>query len=381
MSKKKLAIIGASYLQEPLIEKAKCMGLETHVFAWKCGDIGEKTADFFYPISIIEKDEILQQCKNIGVDGICSIASDLASVTVNYVGNAMGLTCNSLESTHIATNKHAMRTKFMENMDPSPRSWLMSDFVRLKDSLNISYPLIVKPTDRSGSRGITKINDESQLEEAIGSALSQSFEKEALVEEFANGQEYSVECISYEGNHQLLAITKKYTTGAPHFIETGHVEPAPISRKSADNIKRIVFHALNSLQIKYGASHSEVKIDQQGNIKIIEIGGRMGGDFIGSDLVQLSTGYDFVKAVIEVALGNKPETYDGRQMGAAATRFILSQSDLDAFNTLKREHQDYITYENIGKITNTEVSDSSTRLGSYIFRALSITDLERYLPK
>ena len=82
---KKLAIIGASYLQEPLIQKAKSMGLETHVFAWAAGDVGEKSADHFYPISIVEKEQILKTCQEIDVDGICSIASDLAMLTVNYV--------------------------------------------------------------------------------------------------------------------------------------------------------------------------------------------------------------------------------------------------------------------------------------------------------
>ena len=78
---KKLAVIGASYLQLPLIRRAKQMGIETHVFAWECGDVGETEADYFYPISIIEKDEILETCIKIGVDGICSIASDLAVLT------------------------------------------------------------------------------------------------------------------------------------------------------------------------------------------------------------------------------------------------------------------------------------------------------------
>ena len=82
---KKLAIIGASYLQEPLIEKARSLGYQTHVFAWKTGDIGERTADFFYPLSIVEKEKILERCREIGIDGICTIASDLAVVTVNYV--------------------------------------------------------------------------------------------------------------------------------------------------------------------------------------------------------------------------------------------------------------------------------------------------------
>ena len=91
------------------------MGLETHVFAWKSGDIGEKTADYFYPISIVEKKKILDKCLEIGIDGICSIASDLASITVNYVAMEMGLVGNSLVCTEKSTNKHKMREAFEKN--------------------------------------------------------------------------------------------------------------------------------------------------------------------------------------------------------------------------------------------------------------------------
>ena len=95
---KKLAVIGASYLQEPLIQKAKSMGLETHVFAWAANDVGEKSADHFYPISIVEKDAILEKCREIGIDGGFSIASDLAAITVNHVARALGLPGNSPEA-------------------------------------------------------------------------------------------------------------------------------------------------------------------------------------------------------------------------------------------------------------------------------------------
>lgn len=109
---KKLAIIGASYLQEPLIQKAKSMGIETHVFAWAANDVGEKSADYFYPISIIEKEQITQKCREIGIDGICTIASDLAVITVNYVANQLHLNANSMECTRLSTNKHLMREAF-----------------------------------------------------------------------------------------------------------------------------------------------------------------------------------------------------------------------------------------------------------------------------
>ncbi|MBR5774211.1 MAG: carbamoyl-phosphate synthase large subunit, partial [Clostridia bacterium] len=106
---KKLVIIGANDFQNQLILKAKSLGYETHVIAWRDGAVGEKSADFFYPISIVEKDAILEECRRIKPDGVCSIASDLAAITVNYVAENLGLPCNATAYTAEQTNKYAMR--------------------------------------------------------------------------------------------------------------------------------------------------------------------------------------------------------------------------------------------------------------------------------
>jgi len=375
---KKLAIIGASYLQEPLIQKAKDMGIETHVFAWAANDVGEKIADYFYPISIIEKDEILDKCREIQIDGICSIASDLAVITVNYVADRMGLIGNSPECVAVSTNKHNMRLCFERNGDPSPRSAQVSEVEDL-ENISLEYPIIVKPVDRSGSRGITRLENGIGLCEAIESAKMQGFEKVALVEEFAIGQEYSVEFISWEGHHTFLALTHKFTTGNPHFIETGHLEPAPIDDVTIEKVKQVTIHALDSLGIRYGASHTELKISENGDIKIIEIGGRMGGDFIGSSLVELSTGIDFVRAVINVALGEKPELTKTKS-GVAGVRFIFSQKDIEVLENIKTSHPEYIIKSDVKEITNNEVTDSSSRFGYYILSADTQEQIDKYLP-
>lgn len=333
MKNKKLAIIGASYLQEPLIQKAKSMGIETHVFAWKTNDVGEKSADYFYPISIIEKEQILEKCKEIEIDGICSIASDLASITVNYVANEMCLIGNSIESSLFSTNKVLMRDAFIKNNDPSPK-YQHVDLNTNLDNLDFSYPIIVKPTDRSGSRSIYKLDSSDKLKDSIVDAINSSFEKKAIIEEYAEGKEYSVEYISYKGKHYFIALTEKFTTGAPHFIETGHKQPAIVCEDILEKIKRVVNHALTSLKIEYGASHSEVKVDNNGIVKIIEIGGRMGGDMIGSDLVYLSTGYDFVKAVIDISLGNEPEYPTGKSIACATIKYELDNNTTDSSNRI-----------------------------------------------
>lgn len=375
---KKIAIIGASYLQEPLIQKAKQKGLETHVFAWAADDVGEKSADYFYPISIVEKDEILKKCQEIGIDGICSIASDLAAITVNYVAEKMGLIGNPMSCVEVSTNKHKMRQCFEKNGDPSPKS-IQVNSIKDLEGIDLKYPIIVKPVDRSGSRGITKLENSEGLPEAIERAISQGFEKCALVEEFAEGQEYSVEYISWDGNHKFLALTKKYTTGAPDFIETGHLEPAPVDDDTLKRVQSVVSHALNSLGIRYGASHSELKISDNGEIRLIEIGGRMGGDQIGADLVELSTGYDFVSAVLDIALGIEPQ-YLKTKKSCAGIRFVFTQRDIDVLESMRKEHPEIIVEEDVHQITNEKVTDSGSRFGYYIFTSNDIELLRRYLP-
>ena len=300
---KKLAIIGGSYLQLPLVKKAKEMRIETYCFAWRDGSVCADVADYFYPISIIEKEKILNKCQEIGIDGITTIASDTAVVTVNYVAYRMGLRSNPHDYSEVTTNKYKMRQCFMDNGVLSPKFTLVDDD-NYYQITGFKFPLIVKPTDRSGSRGVEKVLDTVQLKEAISRAKKESFENKAIIEEFVTGREVSVEAISYEGKHTILQITDKVTTGAPFFVELEHHQPSSLSENIKSQIRDIVQHALDALHIKYGASHSELKITEDGDIRVIEIGARMGGDFIGSDLVRLSTGYDFLKGVIEVALGD-----------------------------------------------------------------------------
>ena len=162
-------------------------------------------------------------------------------------------------------------------------------------------------------------------------------------------------------------MTLKRTTGAPYFIETGHLEPAPVDEKILNNVKKVITHALNTLEIRNGASHSEIKISSDGTIKIIEIGARMGGDCIGSDLVYYSTGYDFVKMVIQVACGIAQEFIKNDESFPVESVFIFTQEDMDEFEKIKEETPDKILKvvdyhpENIGHIT-----DSSNRAGCYI---------------
>ncbi len=359
---KKIAIIGASQFQEPLIKKAKDMGLETHVFAWASGDVGEKVADFFYPISITEKEQILEKCRNIGIDGICTIASDLATITVSYVAEHMGLPGNSVETSIRSTNKNLMRQCFEEHGDPSPKSRMVSSLEEAEE-YDLQFPLIVKPTDRSGSRGIYKVSSADELAAAIENAKKQSFQKKVLLEDYVEGKEYSVEYISFAGRHSFLSVTEKFTTGAPLFIETGHMEPAGLDDDKVADIRNVVEHALDSLGVTIGASHTELKIDAAGKIKLIEIGARMGGDFIGSHLVMQSTGNDYVALVIQCAMGEKPIVKMQTEENVVAVKFAFDDKDCDLIEGFVKLHPKNVLQYDVVRKQGEPVTDSSSRWG------------------
>lgn len=375
---KKIAIIGANEFQNPLILKAKEMGYETHVFAWQDGSIGEKTADRFYPINVIDKDQILAVCRELKPDAVATIGSDLTNITVQYVASRLGLTANSDECIEISTNKYKMRCALKAHGIKTPFFQKVSDAEELGDCSQFHFPVIVKPTDRSGSRGITKVLAPEELASAISASTEHSFEKMAIVEEYIEGPEFSCECISYNGKHELLTVTKKFTTGAPHFIETGHMEPAGLSDETLEEIQKTVFASLDALQIRFGASHSEFRITPEGEIGIIEIGSRMGGDCIGSDLVRLSTGKDFVKMVIEVAAGQKPDLTPTAHPACSAIRFVFEQKDLDILENIRKNHPNNLFFvSELQPIGEHKIVDSGTRYGFYILTADSTEEMLR----
>lgn len=361
---KNLVIIGASELQLPLIERANDLGYSTHVFAWRDGAVGLDKMARFYDIDIKDVDKIYNIVKGLNPVGVCTIASDLANITVHKLASRLNLPHNSEHCLKVSTNKYAMRKELYNHKILCPK-FLITDTDEI-DIQNMNFPIIVKPTDRSGSRAITKVKDSSELKEAIIRARDISFEKKAIVEEYIEGDEYSAECISQNGVHHLLNITKKFTTGSPHFIETGHLEPAGLSDEDIGKIRDTIFKALDALDIKLGASHSEFKYSREDKIvHIIEIGSRMGGDFIGSSLVRFSTGYDYLKMVIDCAVGNDilVEKTLSPVYPYVCVKYCFDYNDIKLIQSIDSKN---IIDKHISKLKNYEfknVLDSSTRFG------------------
>lgn len=331
-NKLKIAILGASDFQNPMILKAKEMGLETHVFAWECGDIGEKTADVFHPISIADKEKILDICRAEGINGITTCGSDFAVICINYVAEMLGLPGNPVSSTMQCTNKFVMRETLKCGGVPVPGFTKVNAESSAADVLKgLSFPLVVKPTDRSGSRAVHLVTNEKELEIALKDAIETSFAEEAIVEEYIDGPEYSCESVTFDGVHHTLAITKKFTSGPPYFVEIAHRQPSDIPEDLYPRVVEQIHKALTVLGITNSASHAEFRLQPGGAIQFMEIGARMGGGRIGSDLTMLSTGIDFLKATIDVALGRKPDFTPVHEEQIAEIKFFLTDEDISSF--------------------------------------------------
>ncbi|MBC7523186.1 MAG: ATP-grasp domain-containing protein [Flavobacterium sp.] len=373
---KKIAILGASYLQLPLVLKAKENNLEVHCFAWDDEKaVCKKFADYFYDISVVETEKILEKSREIGINGIATIATDVCIPTMAKIAKNLNLNGNSTECANLTTNKGLMRSCFHENKIPSPKFKVINSDNEIEMD-NLKFPVIVKPTDRSGSLGVTKIENPATLKNAIEASINFSLSKSCIVEEFITGAEVSVETISYKGQHKIITVTDKTITKEPYFVELAHHQPSQHTDSIIERIHEIAVQILNATKVENGASHIELKITNDGNIYAIEIGSRMGGDFIGSDLVELSTGFDYLQAVIDVALNRYKNDVQLKLNKFSGVYFLSKNTEklLPYFDDYKKFNFDIIKKE----IQNKElikVKSSNDRSGFLIYQANKKIDL------
>ena len=313
---KKLAVIGANAPLIPFYKHARELDIYIIGIAWEEGAVCKKYCDKFYPISFSDKEAVLDICRKENIDGITSFSLESALPTVIYVATHMGLVSNNMDCLDLTLNKYTMRSAFEKAGIPVPKYFLIKSAVEL-DRIDIRYPAIIKPVDSGGSQGVNKVNNLQELKEAYAYAENHSRTHTVIVEEFVDGQEFSVEYLSSNGIHYNLQITDKVTSGPPHFVEMQHHQPADISEDIAYRIKSMVEKALSVLKIYNSPSHTEIKLNSRGELYIIEVGPRLGGDYITSDLVRLSTGYDMVHGAIELALGQftPPQQFENKYSG------------------------------------------------------------------
>lgn len=299
MNKETIAIIGSGYQGKIYADRAKMLGIETHCFSPDINTPAFGAVDYFHEIDIFDIEKIVSICVQNGVKGVLA-TTELTIFPAAQIAHKLGVNGNDVEVAKNITNKHFIRNKVKTlKLIHQPQYYEVSDIANYVD---IEFPVIVKPIAAGGKRGVSVAYNEMQLEIALKDAFKYSRIQGALIEEYLDGGiEYSVESLSYMGEHYILQITQKDSSGPPHCVELGHHQPAELSEIMRVKVKEAIKELLTAVGIENGPCHTEIKIINE-KIFLIEINGRPGGDHINYPLTELSTGYPYITGIIMVAL-------------------------------------------------------------------------------
>lgn len=308
---KKIMVLAAGLLQIDVIEKAKNMGYYVLAVDGNPKAPGFNVADKAICADIVNEEAMLTIARDEHVDGVIHPCSEVSMAVMGRINDELGLSGISREQAICATNKHLMRKAFEKGNAPSPKSILAQDaedaWNRLQNEFDTDA--ILKPSRNSGSRGIAKVSrnmDKGDFIRAYDEALSESRDHSVLIEQFIEGPEFSIEMIVWRGDIHVLTVTDKKTTDAPHFVELGHNQPSCFSDADVETLKAAAIAGVRALGVNNCACHAEAKL-MNGKAYLMEVGARLGGDFISTELTHLSTGIDMVAAAIDVALGVEPD--------------------------------------------------------------------------
>lgn len=371
---KKLLVLAAGILQVPVIKKAKEMGYYVIAADSDANAIGLQYADKSIVVNITSERDMLYIAREEHIDGVIHPCSEVSMAVLGRINDELRLSGVTREQAVVATNKHLMRKAFEKYGAPSPKSVLAK-------SANDAWALfcnefdanaVLKPSRNSGSRGIAKVIkgiSKKEFETLYDIALNESRDKTVLIEQFIEGPEFSVEIIVWNGNVNILTVTDKKTTNAPHFVELGHSQPSCFSEEIVNLVKNAAIMSVKALGVDKCACHAEVKV-QNGKAYIMEVGARMGGDFISTVLTPLSTGIDMIAAAINCALDIEPDfSLLSMPKGVCIRYFCPKPGKLKSIRNIDRLKDprvfDWKIYRSIGdKIP--EVTSSICRSGHVI---------------
>ncbi len=301
---KALVLCGA-LAQIALLEELKSRGITTILL-----DMNEKVkareyADKFYPVSVLDVDAVRRVAMDEQVDFILTVCADQVLQVVAQIAEELGLPWYiDFETAENVSKKSYMKRIFWENDVPTSQYVIMDEFDETKID-HLKWPLIVKPVDAYSSRGVCKVADMEQLRAAFAVAVDISRTKTAIVEEFVEGDEITVDVYVEEGKAHVLCLSNLYKIGeGGKFVINRSRIPADISpeiaEKIADTAQKIVdgFGLCNCPMLIQLICNGE-------NISVVEFCARTGGG-IKFLMIKKISGFDVVKAVVDLTLGEIP---------------------------------------------------------------------------
>ena len=371
MDKKTIMVFGVGELQESIIKRAKAKGLFVVGIDPCANAYCRDSVDVFEIVGGQDYEGTLAVARKYNVSAIVTAATDKPLVMMARVAKEMNLPFYSEETALISTDKFKMKECFRKAGIPCANGGLIKS---IDEAEGLVYPVILKPRDNSGSRGVIFCNNKVELEAAFNEAMQYTRLDSVLVEEFIEGQEYSIESLHFDGKSEVIQFTEKRTTPFPYNVELGHIQPANMSEKHKEQIRKIIADIAVALGFENCPSHTELKINERG-IFIIETSPRLGGDYITSTLTPLSTGINLEEQLLNIATDNPVDTTTGKVERASAVRFFsFNESNTitalpDQDTVLGWPHVvDYSFKLTIGDKVN-QITSSLNRYGQIILQA------------
>ena len=317
-SSKSVLVFGCGELQQSIIGRAHKMGLYV-VGIDPCADAFCK--DDVDAFEIVGGQDFEGTCAVVDkyhIDAIVTAATDKPLVMMARVAEKYGFPFFSVDTARWSTDKFFMKERFELGGVPHAQGKLIS---KVEEAEGLVFPLIVKPRDNSGSRGVKLCRTKEELVASMDEALEYSKLDSVLVEELIEGLEYSIEGLHFDGKSEVIQFTEKKTTEFPYNVELGHKQPANLTEDQKSSIREIVDKIGKALHFENCPSHTELKINERG-IFVIETSPRLGGDYITSTLVPLSTGINLEDQLLRIALGKSVDTLSGRVERASGVEFF-----------------------------------------------------------
>jgi len=319
-------IIGAGLMQVPLIEAARRMGLRTVVTDYNRRAPGFVLADIALEVSTRNIDFSVLTARRIAdqipIRGVLTVGTD-ASRTVSAVAAALELPGIRYDVAERATNKVKMRDCLRSHGVPSPDF----EYVWTRDEarravVRLGLPVVMKPADNMGARGVRLLNSKKEVDEAFTEARRASVSGMLLVEEYMEGPELSIDALVWGGKIRITGIADRIICGSPYFIELGHTLPSAMSRKIQDEAVKVMKQGIRALGIDIGAAKGDIKITPEG-AKIGELAARLSGGYMSGFTYPLATGVDLMSAILRISMGEAPGDLTPSLNRVAAERAII----------------------------------------------------------
>lgn len=291
---KKLLVIGAGLAQLDAIKKAVDMGYHVLASDGSPAAAGLKIAHETRTIDVKDVKGTLAWAREAKIDGVISYASDITLPTVLAVRETLGLPGLGKVPMEVSLDKSRQRMRFKKAGLPQPDFEIIENEYDLDKAVKrIEFPLVIKPVDNSGSRGVTVADNKGELPSAYLAAKENSKKGLVIIEEFIEGTELTIEGFSIDGSHHILAMSDKYKPDGSYRVATQLAYPAAISSEQELEIIKIMSAAYDAAGVDNTPTHSEVILSPSGP-KIVEIGCRGGGFFVFTKVVEAASGYDIV---------------------------------------------------------------------------------------